>query len=148
MARGLAIPYEQFSIFGVGNYPALEIISRGALSRAVESGRSSRTGKPIFACWGHRREGRKRSEWKIADTASGNLRLFETDLGVEFEIDGLRLPLPFTGVSVQLEPMQWQRESPMTRRLIEGGIAHIALLEVPNSAAYVQTFIETVRRSM
>jgi hypothetical protein len=145
--RGLAVPYSRFSVFGAGNVEALEVVQTGAFAAAVASGRSLRTGKPIFCCWGHRRDGRRRSDWFIASTADGRLRLEETPEGVYFELDNVKLPLDFTGVSVKLEPIRRVRESLMARRIVKAGITHIALLRAPETPCYHETFIETVRMS-
>jgi hypothetical protein len=144
MIRGLAIPYEKPSRPGVGNSPFwCEVISRFAFRESVQSARSVKTGRPIFACWGHRRNGRKK--WKIADTTN-RLRLWEEPDGVHFAIDGVKLPLDFTGVSVRLEALAWRRESDLLWRLKTGGIRHIAIL-TGDSPAYSETFIETIRAS-
>jgi hypothetical protein len=86
-------------------------------------------------------------DWRIADTETGNLRLWETAEGVFFEIGGVNLPLNFSGVSIKLEPVRRVRESILARRIVESGIGHIALLRVPEEPAYPQTFLQTIRLS-
>jgi hypothetical protein len=144
---GLAAPYGVFSGRLVGEPPLLEVIQSGAFAHAIKSGRSLRTGKPIFACWGHKRLGRPMNRWHIADTQTGNLHLWDTPEGVFFEIDGVRLPLDFSGVSVKLEPIRRIRESMMARRVVEAGLQHVALLVWPEQAAYEETFLQTIRMS-
>lgn len=144
MIRGLAVSYGKPSTAGVGNSSAYcETIALGAFRQSVESGMSLRTGKPIFACLGHRRNGRKR--WRLGDTASGKLRLWEAADGVHFELAGAKLPTLFTGVSVMLEPVRWRRKTDLLWELLEGGIRHIAILEAPEHPAYADTFLETLR---
>lgn len=145
MICGLCIPYEQASRAGVGSLDfACEVISRYAFRESIQSGKSIKTGRPIFACFGHRRDGRKR--WRIADTTN-RLRVWEEEDGVHFEIDGMKLPLNFTGVSIKLEALSWRKEADMLWRLKTGGIRHIAILSYPDRPAYDCTFIETVRAS-
>lgn len=140
MICGLAVPYERPSRPGIGRLPfACEIITRGAFREAVLSGLSK--GRPIFACIGHRRNGRKR--WKLGSTAGG-LRLFDSDDGVRFELDAT-LPPNVTGVSVCLEPWEWRRESDLLYRIIRGGISHVAILTAPHTPSYLDTFV-TQRR--
>jgi hypothetical protein len=141
--RGIAIPYEQPSRPGIAGKLWCEVISRGAFRRSVESGKSLRTNRPIFACWGHRGNGRKR--WRIASTADGSLRLWEQEDGVHFEVAGVSLPIDFTGVSVKLEPATWRKEADLLWRLLSGGIRHVAILTGRERACYPSTFIETIR---
>ena len=146
MIVGLAVPYSRPSIPGVArSFAACEIINTGAYRRAVETGRSLRTGRPIFACWGHRRRGRKR--WRIGSTADGRLRLWHDERGVWFALDA-DLPREFTGVSVKLEAVRWRHEAALLWRLLEGGIRHIAILESPDVPSYGETFIETIRATL
>ena len=147
MIVGLAVPYGRPSVPGVGrSFAACEVIEPFAFHRAVETGRSLRTGRPIFACWGHRRRGRKR--WRLGSTTDGRLRLWEDARGVWFALDGIDLPAAFAGCSVQLEAIRWRHEAALLWRLLEGGIRHIAILESPDVPSYNETFIETVKATL
>jgi hypothetical protein len=145
MIRGLCVPYEKPSRPGVGKLEfACEVVSRYAFRQSVESGKSIKTGRPIFACWGHKRNGHKR--WKIASTAD-RLRLWEQEDGVHFEIEGVKLPLTFTGVSIKLEALSWCRPADLLWRLKTGGIRHLAILTAPDTPAYGETFLQTIEAS-
>ncbi len=135
---GLAIPYGKPSTCFSTRLPyALEVIEQHCFRRSVETGLSAR-GRPVFACWGHNRAGRK--NWRIASTADGSLRVWQDSIGVWFSLPGIALPADFSGVSIKLEPVRWRRETESRWRLLEGFIRHIAILREPETPAYLQTF--------
>jgi len=140
---GLCIPYGKTARGFSARLPfAEEIIDPGAFRRSVETGLSAR-GKPIFACWGHKRAGRADWEWKIGSTADGSLRLWQDSIGVWFSLPHVDLPADFTGVSISLQAVSWRRETEQRWRLLEGFIKHVAILTGDESPAYKETLTWT-----
>lgn len=67
------------------------------------------------------------------------VRPYETAAGLFFKYSGA-LPERFSGFSVNLTPVRWERIGPQTFRLIEARLRHIALLVSPDVPAYEQTY--------
>jgi hypothetical protein len=121
----LAAPYGvQSGLVSTRGY-VYEVLAPGCFSAAIASGLTP-AGRPIPLVRGHRRGSRKRREWIVCDTQTG-LRLWEDQRGLLFEAPG-ELPAGFTGVSVSLAPVRWERIGPQVFRLLEAGLRHIALL--------------------
>jgi phage head maturation protease len=134
---GLAVPYSRLSRWGLDGKPFFEVIEPGCFRRAVESGLSPK-GKPIFACRGHDRRGRRQ---RLGSTADGTLRLVESSSGIYFYLANTPLPLDFSGVSVTLRPFRWRQEGAVYR-LLEAGLVHVALLSKPHKPAYPTWAVE------
>ena len=100
-------------------------------------------GKPIPLTRGHRR---RRQKWVICDASSG-LKLWSDERGLWLEAPG-KLPLDFSGISISLRPLRWRRLSMNSFLLLESGIRHIALLTPPETPAYPQTFLASIKASM
>jgi len=140
---GLAIPHNRLSSCFSERLPyAVEVIEPGCFRRSVQTGRSGK-GKHIFACWGHKRNGRKDNDWRIASTADGSLRLWQDSIGVWFSLPHVDLPADFTGVSISLQAVSWRRETEQRWRLLEGFIKHVAILTGDESPAYKETLTWT-----
>lgn len=90
-------------------------------------------GNPVKLVRGHVRAGRSKAEWIIA-----RVHPFEMARGLFFRYDG-ELPADWSGFSVRLKPVRWERIGNSCFKLLEAKLRHIALLQHPERPAYPTT---------
>lgn len=125
--RGYAVLYGVESRF-FWRFGTKEMIAPGAFDFSVRAGIDI-DGTDIFACLNHKPERR----------IGKRLRLWSDEVGVGFEIPGVRIPRDCTGCSFEFTPVRWHRRSDLLHILTHAHLSHITLLTAPESPAYPAT---------
>jgi hypothetical protein len=121
--EGLAAPWSQPSVYGVGGKPAIEYLKPGCFIWKD---------RPVFACVNHRKR------FQLATTAD-DLTLWENDIGIWFRVKNCDLPRNCTGVSVNFTPQKWRRLGDNEFLLTKAVLRHVSILLPPHQPAFQLT---------